>query len=98
MGRGNTGERALPLGLRHGALLHGEGVAMPRRRHGLTRVMLLALLCAASLHFATPVRAETRTVCPSGCDFTTIAAALQAAADGDTISIGEGTYTGGLEI
>jgi hypothetical protein len=60
--------------------------------------MLLALLCAASLHFATPVRAETRTVCPGGCDFTTIAAALQAAADGDTISIGEGTYAGGLEI
>jgi hypothetical protein len=92
------GERALPLGLRHDALLHGEGVAMARRGRILTRVVLLAMLCLASLHFAAPARAKTLTVCPTGCDFATIAAAIQAAADGDTISIGEGTYAGGVEI
>src|SRR5690349_15334643 len=99
---GETGLEETPgkraLGLRHRSLLHEEGVAMARRGRGLTRVMMLALLCLASLHFAAPARAKTLTVCPDGCDFTTIATALQAAADGDTISIGEGTYAGGLEV
>jgi hypothetical protein len=99
---GETGLEETPgkraLGLRHRSLLHEEGVAMARRGRGLTRVMLLALLCLAPLHFAAPAQAKTLTVCPDGCDFTTIATALQAAADGDTISIGEGTYVGGLEV
>ncbi len=42
-----------------------------------------------------PVLADgnTITVCTSGCDYTTIQAAIDAATAGDTIKIAEGTYT-----
>jgi nitrous oxidase accessory protein NosD len=40
----------------------------------------------------------TLSVCPSGCAFSQIAPALAAAKNGDTISIGAGTYNGGLTI
>ena|GEM_PF-2155402 len=39
-----------------------------------------------------PVTAATLEVCPSGCSYTSIQAAIDAASDGDTISIGAGTY------
>ena len=42
--------------------------------------------------------AATVTVCPSGCAFSQIAPALAAAKNGDTISIGAGTYDGGLTV
>jgi hypothetical protein len=71
---------------------------MAKRARGLIRVLFVALLVASSLQFATPAQAKTFTVCPSGCNFTTIAAALQAAGDRDEISIGEGVYTGGFVI
>lgn len=42
--------------------------------------------------------AATRTVCPSGCAYTQLAPALAAARDGDTITVGAGTYSGGLSV
>lgn len=71
---------------------------MTSRRRALTQVLLAALLCASSLQVAAAQLGATWTVCPSSCDFTTIAAALQRAGDGDTISIQEGTYAGGVEV
>ncbi len=44
------------------------------------------------------VRAATITVCPTGCDHTTLGAALQIAADGDVIEIGPGTYPAGVVV
>ena len=38
------------------------------------------------------------TVCPSGCAFTQVAAAVAVAKDGDTISLAPGTYGGGFTI
>ena len=38
--------------------------------------------------------ADTISVCESGCDFTTISAAVNAASDGDTITIAAGDYSG----
>lgn len=42
---------------------------------------------------ATIAQANTLTVCASGCDYTTIPDAINAAASGDVIVIGPGTYT-----
>jgi hypothetical protein len=61
-------------------------------------VLALALLLPFLPLFAAPALAKTITVCPSGCTFTTIAAALNAAKDGDRIQIGPGNYAGGLII
>lgn len=42
-----------------------------------------------------PTPSNTVTVCKTGCDHTTLAAALNAARDGDTVSVGAGLYTDG---
>lgn len=61
-------------------------------------VVLVAAL-AAALVLAAPVRgAATITVCPSGCDHATVAAAVAAAAPGDRIEVGAGRYEGELRI
>jgi predicted outer membrane repeat protein len=62
------------------------------------RVLLAMLPLAPLLGAATPALAKEITVCPSGCAFTTIAAALNAADDGDTVQVGAGTYAGSLDI
>ena len=56
--------------------------------HG-TLCLIAALIFAAS---AGSAHSATSTVCPTGCDHTTIQAAVDAAADGDTIEVGAGTY------
>ncbi len=62
------------------------------RRTPLFIVASLAGL-ALSLTPVRPVQAATLTVCASGCDDTTIAAAIAAASAGDTISVMEATHT-----
>jgi hypothetical protein len=64
------------------------------KRLGLVALVLAALLVAG----APPASAATLQVCPSGCSFTTIAGALAAAANGDTIGIAAGTYSGGFIV
>lgn len=71
---------------------------MTKRAWVRIRVLFAALLLGSSLQFAPPAEARAFTVCPSGCNFTTIAAALDAAGDRDEISIGAGTYAGGFVI
>ena len=63
------------------------------------RSLFVALLAIAAATIAAGrASAATLTVCPSGCAFTQIAPALAAANNGDTISIGVGTYNGGLTV
>ncbi|MEO8082642.1 MAG: right-handed parallel beta-helix repeat-containing protein [Ardenticatenales bacterium] len=59
------------------------------------RPHVLAALCASivALSGGAAARAASITVCATGCDHTTIYDALQAAADGDTVLIGAGTFT-----
>ena len=45
-----------------------------------------------------PVWGTTLTVCPSGCDHTTIQAAIDAATAGGTIAVGAGTYNEDINI
>lgn len=45
-----------------------------------------------------PTLAATITVCSSGCNYTTIQAAVNAAATGDTVLVSSGTYSGGITI
>jgi hypothetical protein len=61
---------------------------------------LLAVIgsLAIALLAPAPAAAKTLHVCPSGCDYSTIHAALVAADDGDRILIAPGTYAGGFAI
>jgi hypothetical protein len=61
-------------------------------------VMLLALFAASLLPRVVVGQAVTYTVCPSGCDYSSIQAAVDAAAVGDTILIGAGTYQENVEV
>ncbi|MBP6820549.1 MAG: hypothetical protein KA368_03350, partial [Acidobacteria bacterium] len=56
---------------------------------------IIALITAYSFTIGTRsagAKMATITVCASGCDHTTIQAAITAASNGDTISVGAGTY------
>jgi hypothetical protein len=62
--------------------------------------LLLAVLTAAAAAAtgSGTAAAATLTVCPGGCAFSDVAAAVAAAKDGDTISVAPGTYAGGFTI
>ncbi|TAN24171.1 MAG: hypothetical protein EPN30_06745 [Actinomycetota bacterium] len=61
-------------------------------------VASLGTVVGSQVVAAAPASAATLTVCTSGCQYTTIAGALAAASNGDTISIGAGIYAGDLTI
>src|SRR5277367_3999835 len=68
---------------------------------GSARARCLALLlmfAASALTWISPptVAAATLRVCLSGCTYTTIQSAMNAAQTGDRITIGAGTYTENL--
>jgi hypothetical protein len=72
---------------------------LPRWWGGAGRLVLLAPAVAVLLLLgARPASAATLHVCPSGCPYTQLAPALAAARSGDTITIGPGTYAGGVTI
>ena len=52
------------------------------------RYLIIAVLAVTGLHTTTMSAGDTLTVCPAGCDYTTIQDAIDAASLGDTISIG----------
>jgi hypothetical protein len=75
----------------------------PRRRPhwcgGAGRLVLLVPALAVLLLLgARPASAATLEVCQRGCPYTQLAPAVAAAHSGDTITIGPGTYAGGVTI
>ncbi len=61
-------------------------------------VLVPGALIAGCLLVAPASAATTRTVCASGCDFTTISAAVAAAVAGDTIEVRGGTYAESVAV
>src|SRR5262245_49501348 len=78
--------RALPGGARHA------------HQRVLGGIALLAVAVACVLAAAQPALAKTLSVCTSGCQYTTIADAIAAASPGKKITVGPGTYSGGIVI
>src|SRR6202521_5430462 len=66
--------------------------------YAVWRVMPSAGLCLLALAWPAVARAANISVCASGCDQVTVAAAVAAAANGDTITIGAGTYPANIVI
>jgi hypothetical protein len=60
--------------------------------------LLVVGLAAATAGVGSARAASTLNVCPSGCAFNQVAAAVAAANSGDTISIAPGTYAGGFTV
>jgi hypothetical protein len=56
------------------------------------RAMMAGAAVVGSLAVASPALAATKTVCASGCAYTSIQAAINAATPGATITIGAGSY------
>jgi hypothetical protein len=72
-----------------------------RKRTALRAGFAGAVVVAGSvgpLAVAGSASAATLSVCPSGCQYTQLAPALAAAHDGDTITLGPGTYQGGVTV
>jgi hypothetical protein len=60
--------------------------------------VLAGALIGASWPGVADASAATLRVCPQGCAYTQIAAAVSAAQNGDTVNVGAGSYTGGFTI
>lgn len=86
----------LPVELSYGASNRSvlRGYHMFSKLTLITKAVPVALggLVLGSLVATPQALAATRTVCTSGCDYTTIQSAVTAASPGDTISIGQGTF------
>jgi len=64
----------------------------------LTPKHLLLVGTAAAAVVCGRASAATITVCPNGCAFNQVSAAVAAANPGDTVSVGPGSYAGGFAI
>jgi len=73
-------------------------VARLVRRPGLKRTILLTIVAAFSFGVVGSAGAKTTMVCMSGCPYTSIADAIADASSGKTVTVGPGTYTGGIVI
>jgi hypothetical protein len=66
--------------------------------YAVWRAMPSAGLCLLALAWPAVARAANISVCASGCDQTSVAAAVAAAAGGDTIVMAAGTYAANIGI
>ena len=81
-------------------MIHGTYNTSDNTRQRQTSMLLRActlLICMASIVCGT-ASADTITVCSSGCNYTTIQAAVNAASSGDTVYVYNGSYTENIDI
>ncbi len=71
---------------------------LPRCSGGAGRLVLVPAVAVLLFVGARQASAATLNICQSGCPYTQLAPALAAAHSGDTITIGPGTYAGGVTI
>lgn len=69
-------------------------VKQPTRVRGLAAILVFVAFLTALVLLTRPLsaRANTLYVCPSGCQFSSIEAALQQSQPGDTVNVGPGQY------
>ncbi|MEA1965959.1 MAG: right-handed parallel beta-helix repeat-containing protein [Euryarchaeota archaeon] len=66
--------------------------------HALACTVLVSVVLLTSMAVIGTATADTLTVGSSGCDYTTIQAAVDAAAEGDTIFVWNGSYTENVDV
>jgi fibronectin-binding autotransporter adhesin len=64
----------------------------------MKQLLVVGLATGAAAGVGSARAASTLNVCPSGCAFNQVAAAVAAANSGDTISVAPGTYAGGFTV
>ena len=74
---------------------NGKCIAQSVGKKVLTAALAVLFFTAFTAAVAS---ADTITVCPSGCDYTTIQAAVNAASPGDTVFVYSGTYTENVNV
>lgn len=75
------------------------GSASWRRGGAVALLGGLGLFATLATMLAAPARgADTKTVCPSGCDFSSVVTAVGAASQGDVIEVAAGRYEGEVHI
>ena len=74
-----------------------RGVKTDRRMRAAPVLVAMAT-AGIALVFASASPAATLQVCPSGCQYSQIAAAVAASQSGDTVAVAAGTYQGGFTI
>ena len=71
---------------------------MKSERRRIWNCLLVAVLVTVLAFVSGACAADTYTVCPSGCNYTSIQAAIDDAQPGDTIIVRDGTYTENMVV